>query len=153
MMRLLRDVLLRLLSTMKQIVILLACLVGLSACQTNNSPPGEACGRVSVFFVPPKTQDLYTASIEQIDGSNVVEKGAYVLTPGKHSFKMYEQISDSRLGVGGNNRGYSKVLEVEVEANKRYHLAAKFIPEKRYSKQNEYWEPVVWQVTDEACGS
>ncbi|TAA47850.1 hypothetical protein [Corallincola spongiicola] len=136
---------------MKQIFIMLACVLTLSACQSNNIEAGEACGRASVFFVPPKTQDLYMTSIDQIDGSNVVTKGAYKLAPGKHSFKVYEKITDSRLSVVGNKRGYSKVLVVEIEANKRYNLAAKFIPEKSYSKKNEYWEPVVWQVTDEPC--
>lgn len=126
-------------------------LMVLVACQSTGDGVTGPCGSVSVFQVPPETQDLYRAQIDRIDDRNVVGKGVFSLEPGSHTFKVYEQIDDPRLGVPGGDRGYSKQFTVDVEEGKRYHLAAKFILDKRFSKKNEYWEPVIWKVTDEGC--
>ncbi|GAA5218441.1 hypothetical protein ACFSJ3_07730 [Corallincola platygyrae] len=112
--------------------------------------PSKACGRISSFANPPATQDLHRVTIDRLNDKNVTSKGFYVLEPGIYQVKVYEQINDHRLRAG-RNRGTSKTIEVKVEPNKRYHLAAEFIKDKRYSKTNKYWEPVIWKVTDEAC--
>ncbi|RCU49554.1 hypothetical protein DU002_11600 [Corallincola holothuriorum] len=138
---------------MKYLILLLASLTSLVACKSNDLPEGAECGRVSIFMKPPEPQGLYPVQIDRIDDRAVVKSGAYVLEPGVYLVKTYEIITDPRLKLPGRDRGTSKRIEIKVEANKRYHVAAKFIPEKRYSKRNEYWEPVVWQVTDEPCGS
>jgi hypothetical protein len=136
---------------MKRIFTFLFCLLTISGCVSNNSVANQACGKVSVFFETPEVKDIYPAEIASIDGRNVVAKGAYSLSEGKHTLKIYEKISDPRLQVPAIHRGFSQLLEINVLANRRYNIGAQFIADKRFSLENDYWQPVVWQELEERC--
>ncbi|NQD37113.1 hypothetical protein HPT27_08755 [Permianibacter sp. IMCC34836] len=109
------------------------------------------CGAVSTFFDGPETRDIYEARIGAIDSSNtLLENREHRLAPGKHELRIYEFIDAPELKVPARHRGYGKVLTVEVEANKVYRVGAKFNAKKPFDR-NEFWEPVIWQVSDKNC--
>lgn len=112
----------------------------------------NACGRVSVFATPPQTRDLYPAYFSQIDGENAPPRRAIIkLSPGKHVIELHELISDQWVRrKKGIQR--AKAIEIDVQADTTYYLAAKFVREKRLSTfKEEYWEPVVWREIEQAC--
>ncbi|NVJ68101.1 MAG: hypothetical protein HWE16_16575 [Gammaproteobacteria bacterium] len=115
--------------------------------------PDGACGKISVFFRPPVTKDYYGVSINQIDGKNIVRGRETVrLRPGKHIIKLNEYISARGLRVNRPNFVKAKELEIDIEVNKTYHLAAEFDSTKRMISRGEpYWKPIVWKVTDKEC--
>lgn len=119
---------------------------------TVNNAESSACGRVSVFFTPPETRDFYPAFINSIDGDNVrVRNPNFKLNVGEHVIGVHELIAD-RSVRRSSGIDPEKQLKITIEANKTYYIAAHFIREKRLSRQNaEYWEPVVWKVTDSNC--
>ena len=113
---------------------------------------GNQCGRVSVFFRPPETRDLYPAKISKIDGeSHLIGKSTFRLAPGKHEIKLHERITYRHLR---RKKGIQKAkpLEIDIKPNTNYYLAAKFIRNKRMKMvKEEYWEPVVWKTTERKC--
>jgi hypothetical protein len=109
-----------------------------------------ACGRVSVFFKPPRSQQLHNVFINQIDDNNVNRRDAsFKLAPGKHTIFLHELIDDPFFTRRSRTIQKAKPLDIEVKANTTYYLAAKFIKEKRNKeRKGEYWEPVVWKVLE-----
>lgn len=124
-----------------------AALIG---CSSTSAEGPQDCGVISVFSKPPETQDLYQVIVRRIDDKGVVEKPTYKLAVGKHVIKLNDVVTDRRLKVQPRNRS-ARFLEVQVEANKKYHLASRFFPDKRFTNQGDYWAPEVWRVTDETC--
>lgn len=111
----------------------------------------DSCGMVSTFFEGPETQHIYSARIGAVDDRNtLMEDQEHKLTPGKHQLRVYEFIDAPELKVKARQRGFSKMLTVEIEANKRYHIGARYNDKKPYDR-HEFWEPVVWDVTDVDC--
>ena len=112
----------------------------------------NACGRISVFFTPPVTADLYPAFINSIDGDNVrIKNPSFKLAANNYKVGVHELIDEPSLRRGGGSAP-EKILELTIEPNKTYHIGAKFIREKRYQRFDAgYWEPVVWKVTDQSC--
>ena len=110
------------------------------------------CGRVSVFFTPPQTRDLYPAYVNSIDGEGVLRsKDTFRLSPGDHQIMLHELITDYRLRRGPGME-LAKPITIHVEPDTIYYLAAKFLPAKRFKLfKEEYWEPVVWQVQHREC--
>lgn len=120
--------------------------------RTQTQASDNACGRISVFFTPPVTADLYPAFINTIDGDNVrVKNPSFKLASSTYQVGIHELIDDSSLRRGGGSAA-EKILDLTIEPNKTYHIAAKFIREKRIKTFNdEYWEPVIWKVTEQTC--
>lgn len=112
----------------------------------------NACGRISVFATPPETRDLYPAYFAQIDGENAPPRRSIIqLSPGKHVIELHELISDPWVRRKSGLQ-HAKAIEIDIQADTTYYLAAKFIPEKRLKTFNEeYWEPVVWREVEQAC--
>jgi len=111
----------------------------------------EPCGTVSVFFEGPETKSLYDARIGAINGkSTLLDVKEHRLTPGKYDIGVYELIDAPELGVDKRHRGYSKTLQIQVEPNKVYRVAAKFLSGNSLNRKN-FWEPVVWQIDDKEC--
>lgn len=112
----------------------------------------DACGRISVFATPPQTRDLFPAYFSEIDGENAPPRRSIIkLSPGKHVIELHELIQDPWVR---RKKGLqqAKAIEVDIKADTTYYLAAKFIREKRLSTfKEEYWEPVVWRETQQAC--
>lgn len=135
---------------MTRLLITIVAALLLLGCTSNAIDEAQACGVISVFSKPPETQDLYPVIVRRIDDRGVVEKPTYKLAVGKHVIKLNDVVTDRRLRVQPRNRS-AQYLEVQVEANKKYHLASRFFPDRRYTNQGDYWAPEVWRVTDETC--
>lgn len=118
--------------------------------------PAKACGVVTLLFTPKITQDIYNVEVAQLDDDNIISsKVIFKLKAGTHSFKLYDKIPSERVLSSFRQRKpykIGKTLEVKIEPNKRYYLAAKFDRTKRWkTKDGEYWEPMIWKVEDYEC--
>ncbi|WP_196139072.1 PDZ domain-containing protein [Aliikangiella sp. G2MR2-5] len=113
----------------------------------------QACGRVSIFFRPPETKDLYPVLINSIDDDYIHRFRETIRLPvGKHKIKVHELITDPFLQRHRRTSSKAKVIEIDVKANTTYHLAAKFDRSKRMKVfRNEYWQPEVWRRTEKSC--
>ncbi|NVK22645.1 MAG: hypothetical protein HWD86_09010 [Kangiellaceae bacterium] len=113
----------------------------------------DLCGRVSVFFTPPETKLLFPAKIQAINGlSGLNIKDTVKLTPGLYEFSLQEAIPSRHMYRRSLGSEKPKKLSLTVEAHKTYHLAAEFIPHNRYKlKEQKYWNPSVWQVSEREC--
>lgn len=120
--------------------------------ETPSTITDSACGRISVFFTPPVTADLYPAFINSIDGDNVrIKNPSFKLAVNDYKVGVHELIDEPSLRRGGGSAP-EKLIQLTIEPNKTYHIAAKFIREKRYQRFDAgYWEPVVWKVTEQTC--
>ncbi len=130
--------------------LLLASLVLLSGCasQPDNS---LQCGIVSGYLEPDANQDLYRVVVTHLNGKPVISKPNYRLHPGVYEFTLAELISAPLLKVKLAART-PKVLSITVEAEQRYHLAAKFNTDKRYrGNDTGYWQPEVWLQEHHEC--
>ena len=118
--------------------------------QTRIELDETSCGKVSVFFKPPFTQNLHYAYITQINERNVnTNRESFRLPPGKHMVYLHELIEDSMFTRRSRSLQQAKTLEIDVEADTTYYLAAKFIRENRSEQRNGgYWQPVVWKTRE-----
>jgi len=125
-----------------------------------SNQPEKNCGEISVFFSPPKPKRYFASSIFNIDGNNVnADKKTHKLKPGKHIVSMFNhdgqlekstEAKHSRKSSGHRQSG--KSFEIDIKPGITFHLAAEFISDKRYKKRNqEYWKPAVWKVTESPC--
>lgn len=109
------------------------------------------CGRISVFNRP-SIRDHHPALINSIDGERYTSLNpTVILSAGEHRIGVHELIADPSLR---RSRGLDreKPLTLLIEPNKKYHLAAHYIREKRYDRVEQgYWQPVVWKVTEQNC--
>ena len=111
------------------------------------------CGYVSVFFTPPGTQYQYPAKVFEVDGETGFHLRETIKLPaGQHTLKVHEYIPEHMLPRRKAGIEKAKTLEVMIEPDKTYHIAAQFEPEKRLNLVDEaYWEPVVWKVSESKC--
>jgi hypothetical protein len=134
----------------KSLLLISAAAVLLSAC-ASAPEPGRECGTVSGYLEPDREQQFYRLVVTHLDGQPVISKPNYQLPPGEHSFTVSELIDSPELKVRLSART-PKELKLQVEAGQRYHLAAKFNTDRRYTgKDTDYWEPVVWQQEVHEC--
>lgn len=112
----------------------------------------NVCGRVSVFVEPPESRDLYPAYIRTIDDKNVISQLAiFKLKPGVHVIDVHELIERRTLRPSKMLQ-QAKTLEITVEPNKTYYIAAKYNRDERFSaRDGKYWDPVVWKVVEQSC--
>lgn len=111
------------------------------------------CGYVSVFFTPPGTKYQYPAKVFEVDGESGFHLRETIKLPaGQHSLKVHEYIPEQMLPRRKAGIEKAKSLEVMIEPDKTYHIAAQFEPEKRLNLVDEdYWKPVVWKVSESKC--
>ncbi|ACV26514.1 PDZ domain-containing protein [Kangiella koreensis] len=111
------------------------------------------CGYLSVFFTPPGTKYQYPAKVFEIDGESGFHfRDTIKLPAGLHTLKVHEYIPDNRMSRRKPGIERAKTLQLTVEPNKTYHIAAQFEPQKRLTIVDEtYWEPVVWKVSESKC--
>lgn len=114
----------------------------------SNSSTDNECGRVSVFFNPPLVKDYFKAYFHKINDDHKKRNREQVkLKPGKHTIYLHELISDKV-----KNYRKAKPIEIDVQPNTTYHLAAKFNRAKKYSaNKGEYWEPIIWKTSEKQC--
>lgn len=113
----------------------------------------DACGRVSVFFTPPKALDLYPVTFYTIDGEGVLtSRHSFKLPVGKHRIQLHEQIDDFRLKRRSKSIVQRKELIIDVQENTTYYLAAKFDSSEKLTLDNDkIWEPIVWKQVENRC--
>jgi len=111
------------------------------------------CGTVSVFFTPPEVKDYYPAFFSRINGKGVLRaKDTFRLPTGMHRIHLHELITDPFLNRKGRGPVRAKYLDINIEANTYYQLAAKFNRAKSYKEhRGEHWEPVIWKTTEQKC--
>jgi hypothetical protein len=115
-------------------------VISVNAATFNNG----SCGRVSIFRSPPQNERFFPVTIYKIDDDNVDNvKTTHMLSVGLHEVAISAQTGKKR-----HTRG--KAIELMVAPNTTYHIGAKFVPEKRYTQEDD-WEPVVWKTTNEDC--
>jgi hypothetical protein len=119
----------------------------------NSDDSKDACGEISIFFNPPLANDIFPATINQIDDEKLKRnRHSYRLKPGKHIIKLHRNFSDPSITGRSVGIDKSKALEINVEANTSYHLGAKYIRKnKNKTFKEKFWEPVVWKKTKKSC--
>ncbi len=128
----------------------LALLILLSGC-ASQPDKGLECGFVSGYLEPDQQDDLYRAVVTHLDGKPVISKPNYQLSPGEYRFTFAELISAPSLKVKLAARTPKELL-VKVEANRRYHFAAKFNTDKRYRGNDDgFWQPMIWLEEPTEC--
>ena len=66
--------------------------------------------------------------------------------------KVIENIRENSLTRRRGEMKNFKYIEIDIQANKKYALGAKFIRKNRSKlKTGEYWQPVVWSESEESC--
>ncbi|WP_299791866.1 hypothetical protein [uncultured Shewanella sp.] len=129
---------------------LIAGLILLSGCASQPDNSLE-CGIVSGYLEPDAGQELYRVVVTHLNGDPVISKPNYRLSPGVYEFTLAELINAPSLKVKLAAR-VPKVLSVTVEANRRYHLGAKFNTDKRYrGNDSGFWQPEVWMQEEYQC--
>lgn len=115
------------------------------------TPNTDDCGRLSVFLQP-NLNDHYPVRIHSINGELYKSLNPNLVLPvGEHIIGVIELINHAGL-KRSSSVAREKLLSVVIEANKKYHLGAHFIDSQRYERVNQnYWEPVVWKVTEQSC--
>ena len=118
----------------------------------------SGCGRISIFDVAPRQQDLHAATLNQIDGRLAGVKGqtSFRVPVGEHVLEVGEAIENRYLAINDRQRNSGpsryKKLTVNVAANTTYFVAARLNPEHRNEwRDGAYWEPVVWRESSETC--
>ena len=111
--------------------------------------PDEDKGVVAVAY-DGKTEDVFPVLILDLDGKVQPQplRDVYYLAPGKHTFRL-GAILDSSANVQRSNaygKDEKRVLEIEVEAGKRYLVGAKLVNRKAAD-----WQPVVYRVEDKGA--
>lgn len=126
---------------------------------TSAAPAVTGCGRISVFDVAPRSKDLYRARLINVDGElpGPSSSRTFRVSAGKHTLEVAELIDDHQFNsielrqrVRNSNR--YKTLELDVQPDTTYLLAAHLIEDKRSDIIGQgYWEPVIYQHNSEAC--
>ena len=119
----------------------------------------EGCGRISVFDVAPRQQQLHAATLITIDGITPGPFGAkaYTVKPGRHLLKVGERIESRYISFSEVQRnspmlGGYKTLEVNVAPNTTYFIAARLNDAERANPAHgAYWDPVMWKEVPEDC--
>ena len=116
----------------------------------------DGCGRISVFHIAPRSEDLYAAKILSIDGEipGPKEQETYRVSAGPHTLEVAEQIvyQDIPAVYSRARRHTTKELVVVVEPGTTYLVASRLNEENRYGfADRSYWSPVVWKEIAEDC--
>ena len=130
-----------------------------SSAYGNGSTGAEGCGRISAFDVAPRQQQLHAATLIAIDGVTPGPFGAraYSVKPGPHTVKVGERIESRYISFPQAQRnaplfGGYKTIDVVVEPNKTYFIAARLNDAERNNPTNgAYWDPVMWKEVAEVC--
>ncbi|MEO8459182.1 MAG: PDZ domain-containing protein [Dokdonella sp.] len=120
----------------------------------------SGCGRISVFDVAPRNQQLHEAKLIFIDGVTPGPSGAksYRVSAGRHTLTVSERIENRYLSINSAQRNAAlnryKTIDVDVAPDTTYFLAAHFNQDKALEfAHNEYWDPKIWREVHESCGA
>lgn len=118
--------------------------------------PGDGCGRISVFHIAPRSENLYPAKVLAIDGEipGPANQDTYRVAPGPHEVEVAENIDDQDLPstYSRARRHKSKVFTIDVRPGTTYMVASRLDEDRqREVISGAYWEPVVWKEIEEPC--
>lgn len=134
----------------RNILLFIALSVLVSGC-ASQPDTSRYCGMVSGYLNPDPAQNIYRVVVTHLNGKPVISKPNYQLSLGTYVFTLAELINSPTLKVKLAART-PKVLSVTVEANQRYHLAAKFNTDKIYRGNNtDFWQPEIWRQEEYSC--
>jgi hypothetical protein len=124
------------------------------------------CGYVSDSSLPPRSEGLFKAVITQVDGRSTPLGGINRLrvAGGRHVVMIREVIPGHRLSMMQNRqraraqqhlmaRAY-KPLVVDIKPDTEYRIGVRLRKDRLdYAsiRDNEYWEPVVWEQRAASC--
>ena len=116
-------------------------------------------GRISIFDVAPRSQELYRARLMNIDGQLPGPAGAksFRVSPGRHVLEVAElidpeQFGDVQMRQRDMRKDPYKELVVDVQPDTTYLLAARLITARRNNiADGSYWEPVIYHQKSESC--
>jgi len=124
------------------------------------APTAESgCGRVSIFDVAPRSQEIYRARVMNIDGRLPAPTGTktFKLPAGRHVLEVAELIDPEQFNsVQRRQRDMRsdpyKELVVDVQPNTTYLLGAQLVTARRGDiMDGSYWEPVIYHQNSESC--
>jgi hypothetical protein len=129
------------------------------AAQTAAASSASGCGRISSYDVAPRSERIYHATIEQIDGVTPGPSGqeTYRVSAGQHKLLVNEDIPTRQIGIGPDatmrsQRDHSKVLIIDVKPDTTVMVGAKFHQDKANQVHSgEYWDPIVWREKAMSC--
>ena len=119
----------------------------------------SGCGRISIFDVAPRSQELYRARIMNIDGRLPGPTGTktFRLPAGRHVLEVAElidpeQFNDIQLRQRDMRQHPYKELVVDVRPDTTYLLGARLVQARRnFISDGSYWEPVIYRQNSEPC--
>lgn len=119
----------------------------------------DGCGRVSVFDVAPRNQNLFRARLISIDGALPGPAGSrsYRLPAGPHVLEVAElidtnQFGDVELKQRDQRSGAYKKVSLDVKPDTTYLLGAQLIDAHRNDiLSGAYWEPVIYSESKVPC--
>jgi hypothetical protein len=138
---------------------LLCLLVALPAAPVF-AAEGDRCARVSVFDSAPRRQQLFPAVLIAVDGAlpGPTSADSWRVTPGRHVLTVAEAIEGNRFTPtqnrerDGRRADRYKTLEIDAQPGITYRLAVRFHADRRNPmRSGDYWEPVIWKQSAEAC--
>ncbi len=131
-----------------------------AAASTAAASTAEGCGRISIFDVAPRNQQLHAATLIAIDGVTPGPTGSpsYQVSAGPHKLTVGERIESRYLSINDAERNAPinryKTLNITVKPDTTYYLASHFNQDKALEfANNGYWDPVIWRETPEQCGA
>lgn len=132
---------------------------GAAQMAASSSSSSSGCGRISTYDVAPRSERVYHATIEQIDGVTPGPTGqeTYRVSAGQHKLLVNEDIPTRQIGIGPDatmrsQRDHSKVLLIDVKPDTTVMVGAKFHEDKANGVRNgEYWDPIVWREKGMSC--
>lgn len=124
---------------------------------STNATSQPGCGRISVFDVAPRQQQLHAAGLLSIDGrlAGTTGQTVYRVAAGEHVLEVSERIDNRYLLINDRQRNAGpqyKSLAITVEPNTTYFVAARLNQDKAtQAKDSAFWDPVVWKQVTESC--
>lgn len=132
---------------------------------------GEAatgsCGYVSSRDLPPRSKQLYPATITRIDGrstSGSANTDRFGLSAGRHVLTVAENLDRAHMSTSQVTQIAKlqhftfaptyKSLVVDIKPGYHYRIASRLVPDRMNAagiRANAYWEPVVWAKRAENC--
>jgi hypothetical protein len=135
------------------------CIAGPDQAAPAPSKEASGCGRISIFDVAPRSQEIYRARLMNIDGTLAGPTGAksFKLPVGRHVLDVAELIDPEQFNdVQRRQRDMRadpyKELVVDVQPNTTYLLGARLVTARRNNIiDGSYWEPVIYHQNSESC--
>jgi len=144
-------------------LVLAVALAATAAAPRPVAAQSAGCGFVSTSGeLPPKSQQLFLATITSVNGKSVSPKFRHRVPAGPAEITVAERIdpdnfnrsqlrdreaTQQRLG----KKAY-KTLQIDVAPDTRYDIAVRAaISTSTDLTKTDYWEPVVWETSSEAC--